>query len=297
MSLSIQNLTVIIVSYMSDHIIHDCIKSLPNDLKILVVENSNNKIFKESIEKKYKNIECILSKQNLGMGVANNLGLRNIKTDYALILNPDVTLENNTLTKLIKASEEIDNFGILSPVSKDKKLPNYKIKKNNFNYDNFNSPFKVESVDGFAMLLNVKKINSLENFKNFNFFDENIFLYLENDDFCKRLIDNNENIYIIPDSKINHIGAGSVDKKYSFQIEISRNWHWIWSKFYFNKKHKGFIFAFLSGFPSFSSALFKSLIYFFIGNKNKSKIYKYRYLGFINAVIGNKSYLRPEIDV
>ena len=59
MSLSIQNLTVIIVSYMSDHIIHDCIKSLPNDLKILVVENSNNKIFKESIEKKYKNIKCI----------------------------------------------------------------------------------------------------------------------------------------------------------------------------------------------------------------------------------------------
>ena len=99
-----------------------------------------------------------------------------------------------------------------------------------------------------------------ENFKNFNFFDENIFLYLENDDFCKRLIDNNENIYIVPDSKIKHIGASSVDKKYYFQIEISRNWHWIWSKFYFNKKHKGFIFAFLTGFPSFSSALFKSLI-------------------------------------
>ncbi len=297
MSLSIQNLTVIIVSFMSDHIIHDCIKSLPNEVKILVVENSNNKIFKESIEKKYKNLECILSKQNLGMGVANNLGLRNITTDYALILNPDVILENSSLTKLINASEEIDNFVILSPVSKDKNLPNYKRKQYNLNYDNFNSPFKVESVDGFAMLLNVKKINSIENFKNFNFFDENIFLYLENDDFCKRLIDNNENIYIVPDSKINHIGASSVDKKYSFQVELSRNWHWIWSKFYFNKKNKGFIFAFFIGLPSFSSALIKSLIYFFIGNKNKSKIYKYRYLGFINAVMGNKSHLRPEICV
>ena len=297
MSLSIQNLTVIIVSFMSDHIIHDCIKSLPNDVKILIVENSNNKIFKESIEKKYKNIKCILSKQNLGMGVANNLGLRNIKTDYALILNPDAILENNSLTKLIKASEEIDNFGILSPVSKDKKLPNYKTKQHNFNHDNLKSPFKVESVDGFAMLLNVKKLNSIETFKNFKFFDENIFLYLENDDFCKRLIDNNENIYIVPDSKINHIGGSSVEKKYSFQIELSRNWHWIWSKFYFNKKHKGFIFAFFIGFPSFSSAFIKSLIYFFIGNKIKSKIYKYRYLGFINAVLGNKSYLRPKIEV
>ena len=51
------------------------------------------------------------------------------------------------------------------------------------------------------MFLNVKKINRIENFKNFNFFDENIFLYLENDDFCKRLIDNNENIYIVPNLK------------------------------------------------------------------------------------------------
>ena len=146
------------------------------------------------------------------------------------------------------------------------------------------------------MLLNVKKINSIENFRNFNFFDENIFLYLENDDFCKRLIENNENIYIVPNSKINHIGASSVDKKYSFQIELSRNWHWIWSKFYFNKKHNGFIFAFFMGLPSFSSALIKSLIYFLIGSKNKSKIYRYRYLGFINAALGNKSNLRPKID-
>ena len=42
------------------------------------------------------------------------------------------------------------------------------------------------------MLLNVKKINQIKNFENFKFFDENIFLYLENDDFCKRLIDHNE---------------------------------------------------------------------------------------------------------
>ena len=65
MSLSIQNLTVIIVSFKSDHIIHDCIKSLPDDVKILVVENSNINLLKNQ-SKKYKNIECILSKQNLG---------------------------------------------------------------------------------------------------------------------------------------------------------------------------------------------------------------------------------------
>ena len=54
------------------------------------------------------------------------------------------------------------------------------------------------------MLLNLKR---LRNLNNFNFFDENFFLYLENDDFCKRLRLNNENIYVVPKSKINHLGG------------------------------------------------------------------------------------------
>ena len=29
------------------------------------------------------------------------------------------------------------------------------------------------------------------------------------------------------------------------EIEFSRNWHWMWSKFYFNKKHFGYLRAFL----------------------------------------------------
>ena len=49
----------------------------------------------------------------------------------------------------------------------------------------------VNSVDGFAMFLNLKRLKQLENFKNNKFFDEKIFLYLENDDLCKRIIKNN----------------------------------------------------------------------------------------------------------
>ena len=52
MSISRQNLTVIIVSFMSEKVIHDCISSIPKDVKIIVVDNSNNKSFKNEIEKK-----------------------------------------------------------------------------------------------------------------------------------------------------------------------------------------------------------------------------------------------------
>ena len=89
-------------------------------------------------------------------------------------------------------------------------------------------------------------INQIENFKNFNFFDENIFLYLENDDLCKRLTDMNVNIYVVPKSKINHLGGRAVSQKFSEQVELSRNWHWIWSKFYFQKKHKGYFIALIN---------------------------------------------------
>ena len=144
------------------------------------------------------------------------------------------------------------------------------------------------------MILNLKKLKKIDQFKDNNFFDENIFLYLENDDLCKR-INKFESIFIVPKSKINHLGASGVNKKYSEQIELSRNWHWIWSKFYFNKKHYGFLKAFIDGLPSFLSAILKVLFYSLFDHKKKA-IYLHRVLGFLNALIGKKSYHRPKIN-
>ena len=146
------------------------------------------------------------------------------------------------------------------------------------------------------MLLNLKKLSQLNSFKNLNFFDENIFLFLENDDLCKRLIDSNQYIYVVPKSKVNHLGASGVNKKFSYQIELSRNWHWIWSKFYFNKKHRGYLIALLEGLPTFFSSIIKFLLYSVIKNKKKKEIYLYRALGYYNAAIGKKSYYRPKIE-
>ena len=118
MSISRQNLSVIIVSYISGEVIHNCIKSIPKDIQIVVVDNSGDKKFKLDIEKRYNNTKCILSPENLGMGAGNNLGLKHANTDYVLILNPDVILENNTINELIKASNIIDSFGIIAPIIK-----------------------------------------------------------------------------------------------------------------------------------------------------------------------------------
>ena len=290
MSITRQNLSVIIVSYKSDYVIENCINSIHSEIEIVVVDNSNNDQLKEKIETKYKNVKYILSKENLGMGAGNNLGIKNVNKDFVLILNPDVTLEKSSIDEMIIASQEIENFGIIAPLSDKSEYPNYTLKKMN-DFDPI-KPFKVKSVDGYAMLLNLKKLKKLNDFY---FFDENFFLYLENEDLCLRLEKNDENIYIVPKSRIHHLGGKAVDPKYKNEIEYLRNWHWMWSKFYFNKKHYGYLIALFKVFKNLISAKIKFFYYLITFNTFKRKIYQMRLLGLMSSMLGKNSYYRPNI--
>jgi N-acetylglucosaminyl-diphospho-decaprenol L-rhamnosyltransferase len=291
MSISRQNLSIVIVTFKSEVVIHECIKSIDKDIKIIVIENSNNLLFKNELEVKYNNVSCFLSSKNLGMGVGNNLGIKKTKTDFVLILNPDVILEQTTINELIIASQIIPNFAILAPISSDINYPNYKLDNDKKNIIKNESPFKVKSVDGFAMLFNKKKLDKIIDE---DYFDENFFMYLENDDLCKRIVDAKEYIYIAPNSKIKHLGGKAVNIKYKNEVEFARNWHWIWSKFYFNKKHYGYAIAFLEGFPKFFSNLIKYIFYSLIRNSIKQKIYLNRVSGFFNAALNKRSWYRSQ---
>ena len=291
MSISRQNLSIVIVTFKSEAVIHECIKSIDKDIKITVVENSNNYQFKTELEESYRNVSCVLSSENLGMGSANNIGIKRAETDFVLILNPDVILEASTINELILASQKISSFAILAPISSDIDYPNYKLHNNKKNLIDYNFSFKVKSIDGFAMLFNKKQLDKT---LNANYFDENFFMYLENDDLCKRIIEEKEDIYIVPMSKIKHLGGKAVSDKYKDEVEFARNWHWIWSKFYFNKKHYGYSVAFLNGFPKIFSSLIKYIFYLLIKNKVKQKIYFNRISGFLNAAINKKSWYRSQ---
>jgi N-acetylglucosaminyl-diphospho-decaprenol L-rhamnosyltransferase len=293
MLISRQNLSVIIVSFKSDHVIHRCISSIDKEIEIIVIDNSNSAKFKKNIEEQYKNVTCILSSENIGMGGGNNIGIKSTNKDFALILNPDVVLEKDTINEIINASKTIDSFGVIAPISDKDKYPNYKLDQNEEQKFDLIKPFKVESVDGYSMLLNLKRLRELNNF---NFFDENFFLYLENDDFCKRIRSNRENIYIVPKSKIYHKGGEAVDPKYKNEIEFARNWHWMWSKFYYNKKHYGYLNAILKTLKNLISSKIKFFYYLITFNSYKRKIYQMRLYGLVNSMIGKKSYYRPKLD-
>ena len=293
MSLSRQNLSIVIVTYKSEAVVYDCINSIGRDIEIIVVENSNNIKFKENLEKKYSNVSCVISTRNLGMGTGNNFGIKKVDNDFILILNPDVILEKSTIDELIFASKTNQNFAILAPISSDTNYPNYKMLNSKNRILNFKEVQKVRSVDGFAMLLNKKKLDKILGKE---YFDENFFMYLENDDLCKRIVDIEESIFIVPTSRVKHLGGKAVDIKYKDEVEFSRNWHWIWSKFYYQEKHFGYSNAFLKGLPRFISSLIKYLFYTIIRKEFKQKIYFNRASGFFNAAKKKSSWYRPEID-
>ena len=117
MSINKQNLSIIIVSFKSNHVIHDCINSIDKNFEIIVVDNSNDQKFVKKLEVKYKNVKCILSSKNLGMGAGNNLGIKNVNSDYVLILNPDVILNKNTIEELMIASKNLSDFAVIAPIS------------------------------------------------------------------------------------------------------------------------------------------------------------------------------------
>jgi len=280
MNLNLENITFIIVTFKSEKIVHECIDSLPKNSHKIVIENSKNIKLKEELEVKYDNIEVIMN-ENIGMGASNNIGIKKSKTKYAFIINPDVKFNNDTLKKISEASELINDFAILSPINSDPNYPNYK--ESNDNKDINKNIISVDYVDGFSMLINK------ENFKDEYFFDENFFLYLENTDLCLRKKKEGKNIYIIKNSFIDHLGASSIVSK---DLEYLRNWHWMWSKFYFNKKHSGYFAALSKVILNLLSAMFKYMFYLTLFNSHKRNIYLMRFLGLINSILGKKSFFR-----
>jgi N-acetylglucosaminyl-diphospho-decaprenol L-rhamnosyltransferase len=277
-----KNITFVIVSFRSSHIIEKCIKSINPKIKIIIVENSNNIQVKDYLENKFLNVQVIIAKKNLGYGKGNNLGISKVDTQYAFILNPDAILEKNSLEKFYKAQFFLkDDFTILAPNL-----------FNNYGYflnsnKNINQEIlEVDYVKGFAMLINLKKIHPKD------LFDEKFFLFLEEIDLCKRIKQSGGKIFVIQNSKIRHLGKQASEN--ILNIELCRNWHWMWSLFYYNYKHFGIITAYRVAIIRFFYSIFKLFFSFVFFNKKKILIHYYRINGLLNAFLRRPSWLRPD---
>ena len=127
--MSIKDITIVITSFKSEKKIRKCLNSIDKQCQVINVENSNDLDHKKNIEKDFNNVKCILAGENLGYGKANNIGLKEVKTKYALILNPDVELFPKTLEKFLEVAKQKPDFAIIGPnIFEDKKNYTYEAK-------------------------------------------------------------------------------------------------------------------------------------------------------------------------
>ena len=279
-----KDLTVIITSFKSGQKIRECLNSIDPKINIILIENSSSIEFKKDIESNFSNVSCELTNDNLGYGKANNIGLKKVKTKYALILNPDTILHSSTISNFCEFTKMNEDFTILGPNQNEKLSILNNHKKDEIEF------FETDRIKGYAMFLNMEKL------KNVGFYDENFFLYWEEIDLCKRVKDAKGKILICSNIQIFHYGGQSVNNDYANQIELNRNWHLMWSLFYYNKKHYGYLSALILILPKLFSSIIKISFYFLISNKQNKEIYLKRFSGIVNSMLGKKSWYRPNLD-
>ena len=283
--MNFKDITVGIVTFNSEKVIFECLKGIKKIKNIIIFDNSNDFILKKKILSKFPNIKFILSKKNIGYGSGNNKIINLCKTKYLFILNPDTILKRNCENELLKTLNESDNsdLSILAPISNDKNYGYF----NDFKKSKTKKKFKVDYVKGFSMLIDIKKIRSIGKF------DENFFLYLEEIDLCKRLVKKGYSIYVTKSAKIKHLAAQS--SNLGFEFEKCRNWHWMWSSFYFYKKYNSHLSSIIKFFPQLSFLSLKIVFNLMLMNKKKVINNLFRFLGLLNAIIGKSSWYRPKL--
>jgi len=135
------DLSIIILNYKQKGLVKQCIKGIvttqPNlDYEIIVVDNNSDdnclemvkNIFKDNLKNneiqpelpiinklEIPPIETIQSKSNDGFAVGNNLGIKQVKGEYVMILNPDIAVVPGALEKMVNFMQENQQVGIIGP--------------------------------------------------------------------------------------------------------------------------------------------------------------------------------------
>ena len=270
------DITIVLISYKSKDKIKNFIKNISKKFKIVIIENSQDYELKKEI-RMYENIN-IYHKNNVGYGSGANFAKSEISSKYFLLCNPDIeNINNNTIENFYRIAESLyPNFLSLGP-SYDKKKG---IK------ETFKKKDKISGACMFFCSLSFDKLKG---------FDENIFLYFEEDDLCKRANKLKLFSYELNEVFVEHkVGTSSsnIDEIEKKKIKELTLWHFIWSKFYFYKKHKGKILAIILFIPVLIRILFKIFLTNVIFDRENNRKYKIRLSGLISSILDKKSFKR-----
>jgi len=233
-------ISVIIVSWNVREYLDNCLTSVVKACKglnseIIVVDNASQDKTTEMLKDKFPRIKIIANKKNLGFGRANNQGSRIAKGKYLLFLNPDTIVDRKAIRTLASFLKSHPKAGLVGPEQLDEKgkavfdfshwsfkgILSYLIGKLWFlttgKYKRFfSNPYQTKLLNAGCWL--VKQ----EVFEEIGGFNEELFLYGEEPDFCGRLRKAGYQIWFLRNCQIIHFREKSIEqtnKKKQFFIK------------------------------------------------------------------------------
>jgi hypothetical protein len=248
-----KSLSIIVVSYNTREILKECISSVISTVKnlsyeIIVVDNASTDGSVDMLQEKFSSVKVIANNFNKGFAAASNQAVENAQAETYLFLNPDTIVLEGAIEKLYAFLREKDDAGIAGPkLYKNANLEYHpsvrKFTRPLYVFISFlpltgkilsvygNYVFKKDKVHKpdwlWGAVLMVKK----EVFDRAGGFDENYFLYSEEEDLCRKVRAAGYEVYYYPQAEIIHLkGQSSRQNK----KESSRHF-WSSRLYYFSK--------------------------------------------------------------
>ncbi|MCS7187152.1 MAG: glycosyltransferase family 2 protein [Armatimonadota bacterium] len=117
-------LSIVIVSWNVREDLRECLQSLLGtgdrglgsgklDFEVIVVDNASSDGTAEMVKREFPQVKLIVNEENLGFTKANNIGIRQSRGKYILLLNPDTIVKPNALRALVECAEAHPDAGII----------------------------------------------------------------------------------------------------------------------------------------------------------------------------------------
>lgn len=234
----LSDVTVIVVTFNSAHCLPALRAALSAFPQIIVVDNGSDDGSATQARTQLPHARVLALPQNLGFGAANNRALALVDTPFALLLNPDCEITPEAVMGLMRTAQRFPQAAVVAPqllkangqTDINYRWPHLLWKSQGPGVQD--GPACVGFVCGAAMLLHMQAFQAT------GFFDEQFFLYYEDDDLCMRLFLARLPMIIDPSATALHRSRGSVRGRSPLRSEYLRGFHHAQSKLIFTRKYQ-----------------------------------------------------------
>lgn len=221
------DISIIIVNWNTGNLLYNCVKSIVEETnnvnyEIIIVDNNSSDNSCDKIEEEFENVNIIYSDENLGFSRGNNLGIKNAKGEYLLLLNPDTIILENAIDKSFKKIKEYKDEKILMGIrllNRDKTLQLssckfFNIKNTIFSSYVFDKDIHYMDHDsdwvmGAYMLINRSFYNNIGGL------NEDYFMYSEDMELCYNVKKNGGRVIFYSGAEIIHLYNQSGKNKFN----------------------------------------------------------------------------------